>query len=109
MIFSSYVCDMNTLLQALDPKKVEKVAFILKTIGHPVRLAIIDILMHQEKISVNEICEMLELEQSLVSHHLNNMKVKGILESDREGKNIFYSLKLQEVRTVIECMSKCPL
>ena len=109
MIFSSYVCDMNTLLQALDPKKVEKVAFILKTIGHPVRLAIIDILMHQEKISVNELCELLELEQSLVSHHLNNMKVKGILESDREGKNIFYSLKLQEVRTVIECMSKCPL
>jgi len=109
MIFFSYVCVMNTLLQAINPEKVEKVAFILKTIGHPVRLGIIDLLIHREKISVNDLCETLELEQSLVSHHLNNMKNKGILSSQREGKNIYYSLKLQEVRTVIECMSKCNL
>jgi len=109
MIFSSYVCTMNTLLQAIDPDKVEKVAFILKTIGHPVRLGIIDVLMHRDRISVNELCDLLDLEQSLVSHHLNNMKLKGILNSQREGKNIYYSLKLQEVRTVLECMAKCPL
>ena len=109
MINLSYVCVMETILTGIDPKKVEKVAFILKTIGHPVRLAIIDLLIHHKELSVNDICEQLDLEQSLVSHHLNNMKLKGILESKREGKNIYYSLLLQEVATVIECMSKCQI
>jgi ArsR family transcriptional regulator len=35
------------------------------------------------------------------------MKLKGILDSEREGKNIYYSLKLKEVTEVINCMSKC--
>ena len=109
MIIFSYVCNMETILTGVDPKKVEKVAFILKTIGHPVRLGIIDLLIHHKELSVNEICDQLELEQSLVSHHLTNMKLKGILDSKREGKNIYYSLILQEVKTVIECMSKCPI
>jgi ArsR family transcriptional regulator len=100
---------METLLQGIDPEKVEKVAFILKTIGHPVRLGIIDLLVHFDRLSVNDICEKLDQEQSLVSHHLSNMKLKGILGSTREGKNIYYYLKLQEVITVIECMSKCEI
>jgi len=33
----------------------------------------------------------------------------GILGSVREGKNIFYYLKLKEVITVITCMNKCQL
>ena len=109
MIKMSYVCVMETLLQTITPEKVEKVAFILKTIGHPVRLGIIDLLVHHDRLSVNDLCEKLDLEQSLISHHLSNMKSKGILASQREGKNIYYSLKLQEVRTVIECMSKCEI
>jgi len=91
----------------IDKDKLEKVAFILKTIGHPVRLGIIGLLANNSQISVNEISDKLDCEQSLISHHLNNMKVKGILESTREGKSHFYSIKLKEVLTVIDCMSKC--
>jgi ArsR family transcriptional regulator len=91
----------------LDFRKLEKVAFILKAIGNPLRIAIIDILRVNEELSVNEISRKLEAEQSLVSHNLLNMKLKGILESRREGKNIFYRLKLKEVLKVIECMESC--
>lgn len=91
----------------LEEDKIEKVAFILKTIGHPVRIRIVELLTMHGKLSVNEICELVKVEQSLVSHHLNNMKLKGILDSKREGKNIYYFLELQEVTKVIECMSTC--
>jgi ArsR family transcriptional regulator len=37
------------------------------------------------------------------------MKLKGILESRRDGKNIFYRLKLKEVLKVIQCMQHCSL
>ena len=96
----------NTLLNSSD---YEKVAFILKTIGHPVRLQIIEHLAKNKQMSVSEICETLNLEQSLISHHLNNMKLKGILNSTRQGKNRYYHLELEEVLTVINCMQNCKL
>lgn len=91
----------------IDARKLEQVAFILKTIAHPARLAIVELLDKNKKMSVNEIAEKLNLEQSLTSHHLNNMKIKGILQSEREGKNMYYSIKLEEVTKVIACIESC--
>jgi DNA-binding transcriptional ArsR family regulator len=93
----------------LDIKKVEKVAFILKAIGNPLRIGIIDVLRLNDELSVTEISRQLEAEQSLVSHNLLNMKLKGILDSRRAGKNIYYRLKLREVLKVIECMENCDM
>ena len=87
--------------------KLEKAAFILKTVAHPARLAIIDMLRKGKKLSVSEICEELDMEQSLTSHHLNNMKLKGILGSEREGKQIYYYLKEKDVARLIDCIEHC--
>lgn len=91
----------------LDVEKLEKVAFILKTIAHPMRIGIIELLTKHDELSVNEIVEQLGTEQSLTSHHLSNMKLKGVLSNRRAGKNIYYALKLKEVTKVIECMEQC--
>jgi len=96
---------MSELIEEHD--KLEKVAFILKTIGHPVRLKILSLLPDNERMSVNDISERCEVEQSLISHHLTNMKLKGVLQSERDGKSVYYSIKLIEVLNVIDCMSKC--
>ena len=97
------------IINNLDSEKLEQVAFILKTIAHPLRISIISLLVSNDKLCVNEICELLGSEQSLTSHHLSNMKLSGILGSAREGKNMYYFLKLKEVVTVITCMNKCEL
>jgi DNA-binding transcriptional ArsR family regulator len=91
----------------LNIKKLEKAAFILKTVGHPTRLAIVDLLGNYPKLTVSEISNFLNCEQSLLSHHLINMKLKGVLNSEREGQNILYSLKLKEVSKLIECIENC--
>jgi DNA-binding transcriptional ArsR family regulator len=96
----------DSLIQSQD---LEKAAFILKSIAHPSRLAIIDILSKQEWAAVSDLSRKLKLEQSLTSHHLNMMKTKGILESKREGKSIKYKLKLQEVVQVLSCIENCNL
>ena len=84
---------MAAIAYKINKEKLEKAAFILKTVAHPTRLAIVDLLSIQERLSVNEICTILECEQSLLSHHLINMKLKGILRSEKDGLNVFYSLK----------------
>jgi len=91
----------------LSIEKMEKVAFILKVTAHPTRIAIVQLLAAQKSLSVTEISERLSVEQSLLSHHLSGMKLKGILSSTREGKNIFYSLKMREVVDVIQCLAGC--
>lgn len=68
------------------------------------RVAIIDALSVNEKMSVNDITTYLGLEQSLTSHHLSNMKMKGVLGSKREGKNIFYFLKMKEAPELIKIL-----
>ena len=90
-------------------EKLEKVAFVLKTIGHPVRLSIINHLAYNDRMSVNEICDTLDLEQSLISHHLKKMKQKGIVECSKDGQIRNYYLALDEVITVVTCMNKCKL
>ncbi|ANQ50191.1 metalloregulator ArsR/SmtB family transcription factor [Flammeovirga yaeyamensis] len=91
----------------MEYDKAEKAAFILKTIAHPVRLRILELLDCNNRLSVSEICEKLNCEQSLTSHHLSNMKLKGILSSQREGKNIFYSLKEKAVLNIMSCLEDC--
>jgi DNA-binding transcriptional ArsR family regulator len=88
-------------------QKLEKAAFILKTVAHPTRLAIIQLLDKSERLSVNEICETLACEQSLISHHLINMKLRGILKSEKDGLNQFYSLKERDVLKLIDCIENC--
>ncbi len=109
MNICSYVCIMLETKTIIDVEKLEKVAFILKTIAHPLRIGIIDLLTENDRLSVNDICRLLDSEQSLTSHHLSNMKLKGILKSERDGKNIYYSLKMKEVVEVIHCMQHCNL
>lgn len=93
-----------------DPKeaqKLERIAYILKTVAHPIRLAIIHMLEQYPRLSVNEICEKLNTEQSLTSHHLQNMRLKGILSVKRDGRKMLYSLKERDVSLIIECLENC--
>ncbi|MDV7399953.1 ArsR family transcriptional regulator, partial [Arthrospira platensis SPKY1] len=67
------------LMDAAEAEKLERIAYILKTVAHPLRLGIIHLLEQYPRLSVSEICEQLGSEQSLTSHHLQNMRLKGIL------------------------------
>lgn len=97
----------NSVMDAALVEKLERIAFILKTIAHPIRLGIVHLLEQHPRLSVSNICEMLGTEQSLTSHHLSNMKDKGILSVKREGRSMLYSLKEKDVSLIIECLENC--
>lgn len=96
---------MNLL--ELKPEQLEKAANMLKAIAHPVRIAILNLLEDGQKLTVTEIHEKLEIEQSTTSHHLGILKDKDILTSKRNGKNTYYFLKHDQLSKVIDCISKC--
>ncbi|MGO9015628.1 MAG: ArsR/SmtB family transcription factor [Dissulfurispiraceae bacterium] len=66
-------------------------AEICKILASPKRIEIITALKDGEK-TVSEIIEVLGIPKANASQHLALMKVKGILNSRREGVNVYYSI-----------------
>jgi len=91
----------------LTPEQLEKASNMLKAIAHPLRIAILNHLENGKKLTVTEIHELLNIEQSTTSHHLGILKDKGVLVSQREGKNTYYYLKHDYLTSIVECISKC--
>ncbi len=78
-------------------------AKIIKALGHPTRLIIIDELAKGERC----VCELTELagsEMSTVSRHLAQLKEAGILEDDKRGVQVFYRLKVPCVLNFFKCV-----
>ena len=65
---------------------------LLKTLGHPVRMRIVEGLAGG-CACVKDIWICLGLSQAVVSQHLKVMKESGILEARRDGTKVCYSLK----------------
>ena len=75
----------------------------LKALSHEVRLLILCFLIDGEK-SVSEIERMLKLRQPAVSQQLARLRADGLVDTRRNGKNIYYSLARTEVRDVIQVL-----
>jgi DNA-binding transcriptional ArsR family regulator len=75
----------------------------LKVLSHEVRLLILCFLIDGEK-SVSEIEQLLKLRQPAVSQQLARLRADGLVETRRNGKNIYYSLSRTEVRDVIQVL-----
>jgi ArsR family transcriptional regulator len=90
-----------------DLLQMDEAAYTLKAISHGTRLCVISLLAETEEMNVSEIGEKLKCEQSLLSHHLTDMRAKGILNCRREGKNCFYSLKNKQITRILDCIKSC--
>jgi DNA-binding transcriptional ArsR family regulator len=94
-------------VNTIDAGQFERAANMLKAIAHPMRIAIIGLLEEGQELTVTEIHENLGIEQSTTSHHLGILKDKDVLISRRDGKNTFYSLKHENLKNIINCVSMC--
>lgn len=99
---------MNTESQRkISIEKLDKACTVLKSIAHPVRMSIIELLDQNEQMNVSELQEALNIEQAALSHHLINMRDKKILQSQRDGKNIYYSLREKRIVKILACVAEC--
>lgn len=83
---------MKAGLSAADLSlRAGEVANLLKTLSHPARLMIVCTLIEGE-YSVGELEHKVNLQQPHLSQHLTVLRGSGIVETRREGKQIFYRL-----------------
>ncbi len=86
-----------------DLSKYEHKAELLKTLGHPVRLCIVNGLLGQE-CNVTGIQECLNLPQSTVSQHLSILKSRGIIRGKRNGLEIIYTVVDEDARKIVKAL-----
>jgi len=67
----------------------------LKALSDPTRLKIVQLLNQKQALCVCDIISELDQPQPTISRHLNQLKQIGILESERKGTWIWYSISTE--------------
>ena len=96
----------KTQQQQLIPlESMEFAAECLRTLAHPQRLRIIEILLDHEE-SVGELARACELPSHMVSDHLRILKDRGFLDNERQGRKVFYRIAEPAVGDIMNCIRK---
>jgi len=88
MNMSSYSCCSS---KTIESKNVILLSSLLKLVSEESRLKLLCIL-RKGKHCVCEMMEHVYLSQSLISHHLKDLKDAGIVTDEKKGLRVYYSL-----------------
>jgi len=91
--------------KSVDMEIFERQARICKAFAHPGRLQILDLLGQGERGS-SELQEVLGISKTSLSQHLSVLKSAGVLATRREGKQIYCSLAMPEVKQACHLIRK---
>jgi DNA-binding transcriptional ArsR family regulator len=80
-------------LPEVSEQAVRELAQVFKLLSDETRLRILFYLAQNNELHVTDLCNRLGQSQPAVSHHLALLRVSGLIESRREGKHNFYSVR----------------
>ncbi len=80
--------------------QTQSLAELYKAFGDHTRLSIVLALCEAE-MCVCDLCALLNLKQSAVSHQLSKLKMSRIIKNRREGKIVFYTLADEHIREIL--------
>lgn len=90
----------------LEKRIFELHAAVCKTLSHPKRLEIIDLLRDEKQMGVSEIAKNLGITKANVSQHLSLMRQQNIVKARRKGVAILYSLTNPKILVAYDALRK---
>lgn len=91
----------------VDLLNVKKASLVLRAINHKLRQQILKLIDENGRITVTEIYVKLRLEQSVASQHLSILRKAGFVNTERDGKYIYYTVnaqRIQELNNFVESL-----
>lgn len=98
---SDFNCPPNTNYSS--PEELRPLADLFKALGHPIRVMIVEMLMHGERC----VCELQQgsgRDMSTTSSHLNILKNNKIVTCEQRGKNVYYMLACPCLINIFSCL-----
>jgi ArsR family transcriptional regulator len=96
------------LVRSVSPAILQRAAEIIKLLGHPERLKIVEVLEDGEA-TVSEIQDAVGLPQAIVSQHLAKMRGAGIVSARRDGVHVYYRIEEPKVPHILKCIRTCDM
>ena len=85
-------------------ERLKAQAGVLKALAHPTRLLLVEEELAQKTRCVCELRDAAGLDISTVSKHLSLLRNAGIVEDEKRGLKVFYSLKTPCVLNFFKCV-----
>ena len=89
----------------MNAKEVPEIAEVCGMLGDATRLGIVALLAGGRK-SVGALCEKMGLPQPTVSHHLALLRHTGVVDRQRKGKQMIYSLDRKRLAPLKKFLAK---
>jgi DNA-binding transcriptional ArsR family regulator len=89
-------------MDAKTTLKYQGRARVIKTLAHPSRLLIVDKLAEHE-YSVGDLTALIGSDMSTVSKHLSVLKNAGVVQDEKRGASIYYSLRISCIVNFFKC------
>lgn len=91
-------------MDATQKRRFEARAQVLRALAHPARLYLTELLAREGERRVQDLADQLDLDLSTVSRHLAQLRNVGILEAERRGNQVFYSLRVPCLDGLFRCI-----
>lgn len=85
---------------------LDRAATVIKLLGHPLRLRILEALESGEK-TVSQLQEYAEVGQAAVSQQLGLLRSHGVVGGRREGSHVYYRILEPKVQHILDCIRTC--
>lgn len=104
-----YICENKELHQneiyeakkrEISPEMNRNLAEMFKVFSDETRLRIICSLLNEE-LCVCDLCELLKLNQSTVSHQLQTLRNSKLVKYRKEGKQVYYTLEDEHIDAIL--------
>ncbi|HPF41001.1 MAG TPA: metalloregulator ArsR/SmtB family transcription factor [Phycisphaerae bacterium] len=89
----------------LPMEALEQAAECLRTLAHPHRLRIVQMLLAGE-YTVGELADACGIASHVASEHLRLMKDRGLLGCEREGRCMYYHVAEDGLTSIMNCVEK---
>ncbi len=90
-------------MEKKEKQRSEARAKILKALAHPSRIFMVEKL-HKKPYCVCELSQMIGIDMSTASKHLSILKNAGIVEDNKQGTTVYYSLSCACIMEFIGCI-----
>jgi ArsR family transcriptional regulator len=99
---------VSTLEQRIDPLVLERAARVIRVLGHPLRLRILELLETGER-NVADLQDELDASQAVISQQLAILRAEDVVAPRREGPRVFYRIIEPKVGHILDCIRQCDL
>ncbi len=97
---------MKRVKVGIDSDKLHLSSELLRALAHPLRLKILDFIDKNNAINVNKIYNTLKLEQSITSQHLRILRDTQLVDADRDGKYVHYTLNYSTIEKAVKAIHR---